>query len=228
MLLLETAVHADNEIQVLSNRMSAKTSNLQNEVALKNSECTRNYGQHVEARPSFTADEEGAQVFDDLHDLNCTFGKAHLLDLIVDDARAVQDAHDAPYRDDAAGIGKHSRHDTDERFFFEDGIGVDHANIRTGGGVDSGVDRVGFAAGGFFVQYEQARLKRTAIDGVKWSSRDVGNIEDTGCLKLIGLAQLVHGAITRTIVDYDDFEAGVFEAEQSSDTADDRALLIVR
>jgi hypothetical protein len=116
---MQAAVHADDEIEIFSDRVSAKTSDLQNEVALENSKCTGDYGEHVKARPSFASDQEGAQVFDDLHDFDWTFGKAYFFDLIVHDAGAVQDAHDAAYGHDTTGIGEYSCHDADERFFFE-------------------------------------------------------------------------------------------------------------
>ena len=49
----------------------------------------------------------------------------------------------------------------------------------------------------------------------------VGNVEYAGGLKLIGLPQLIQSGIARSIVDDDHFETGIFESEQSSDTADD-------
>jgi hypothetical protein len=116
---MQAAVHANDEVEIFSDRMSAKASDLQDEVALKDSERTGNYGQHVEACPGFAADQKGAQVFDDLHNFDRTLGKSHFLDLIVHYAGAVQDAYDAAYGHDTTGIGEYSCHDADERFFFE-------------------------------------------------------------------------------------------------------------
>jgi hypothetical protein len=116
---MQAAMHTNDEIEIFSDRVSAKTSDLQDEVALKNSERTGNYGEHVEACPAFAPDQEGAQVFDDLHDFDRALGKAHFLDLIIHDTGAVQDTYDAAYGHDTTGIGEYSCHDADERFFFE-------------------------------------------------------------------------------------------------------------
>ena len=116
---LQSAVHADDEIEIFSDGVSAKASHLHNQVPLKDSECSGNYGEHVEAGPSFAADQKGSQVFDDLHDLNRTLREADFLDLIVNNAGAVQDPDDPADCHHAAGIGEHPCHDANERFFFE-------------------------------------------------------------------------------------------------------------
>jgi hypothetical protein len=100
--------------------VSAKPADLQDKVALKNSECSGNYREHVEACPSLAPNQEGTQIFDDVHDFDRAPGKTHFLDLIVRDAGAVQYAYDAAYRHDPTGISENSRHDADERFLFED------------------------------------------------------------------------------------------------------------
>src|SRR5580658_7129752 len=116
---MHPAVHADNQIEIFSDSVSAKATDLHDQVPLKDSECSGNDGKHVEACPGFTAHKEGPQVFDDLHDFNSTLGETDLLDLIVNNARAVQNTDDAAHRHHASGIGKDARHDADKRFFFE-------------------------------------------------------------------------------------------------------------
>jgi hypothetical protein len=37
----------------------------------------------------------------------------------------------------------------------------------------------------------------------------------------LGLPQFFHGSVLRSVVDDDDFEAGIFETKQSPDAADD-------
>ena len=51
--------------------------------------------------------------------------------------------------------------------------------------------------------------------------RDVGDVQYAGGLKQIGQRYFSMVASLRSIVDDDDFEAGIFEAKQSPDAADD-------
>src|ERR1700734_4459142 len=107
-------------------------------------------------------------------------------------------------------------------------MGRDHANGWAGGGVDSRIDGVGFAPSGFFVENEQARIERTAVDGAQRRGSNVGNVQYAGDLKLIRLCHLFHGGVVRSIVDDDDFKVGVFEPEQRSNAATNRSFLVVR
>jgi hypothetical protein len=225
--LVQAAVHAYDQIKVLSNRMSAKPSHLLHQVSLKNSEGAGNNGQHVEARPAFAADQKGAQVLDDLHDLDRTFGKTHFLNLVVHNAGAVQDPHNAAHSHYPSGIGEYSGHNADEGFLFQNRVGIHHANVRTGGGVDPRVDGIGFAARCLFVENEEARFYWAAIDGVKRRGCDVRNVEYAGRLKLVSLPQLFEGAVARSVIDHNDFEAGIFEPEQSPHTAHNGPFLVV-
>ena len=68
---------------------------------------------------------------------------------------------------------------------------------------------------------------RTAVDSAQWRGRNVWNVENPSRLKLKRQLQFFQGTVARSVVDHNDFQGGIVEAQQSPDTFDDAALLIV-
>src|SRR4029078_1894043 len=113
------------------------------EVTAEDAERAGDDGQHVELGPGLAADKEGAQILDNLQNLEGTFGEAHLFELPGDNPRAVQHAHDASHCHHSCGIVQYSGHDAQERVSFQNRVLADNADVGTGGGRHARVFSVG-------------------------------------------------------------------------------------
>ena len=217
----------NHKVEVFSDGVSAKASDLLHQVALEDAKGSGNDRQHVKAGPGFASYQECAQVLNHLQHLNRFLREAHFFQLAVGHRAVVQDAHNPPHGNDPAGIGENAGHDAHERFLFEDRVGVDYTDVRAGSRVEAGIDCVGLTASRLLVQNQQLGFGRTAVDSAQWRGRNVWNVENPSRLKLKRQLQFFQGTVARSVVDHNDFQGGIVEAQQSPDTFDDAALLIV-
>src|SRR5581483_1571499 len=130
-LFLHVPVQAHHQVEILSDGMSAVALDFSNQVGAENSECPRYDRQCIELRPGFAPNQKGAQVFNHLHDLYAAARQFNLPQFALEYSASVQHAHDPADGHNPVWLREHAGHDTQDRIFFQDGVGVNHADIWT-------------------------------------------------------------------------------------------------
>src|SRR5690348_7672085 len=113
-------MHADHQVEILANGAGAKSANASHQIGSKYAESTGNDRQHLEQRPSFTADEERAKIFNHLQDFDRRSGQANVSDACVLHRTSIQDANDAADGNHGTSrSGTKARHNTKKGVLLE-------------------------------------------------------------------------------------------------------------
>ena len=107
----QVPVHPRNQVNVLANRPWPVSADQSHDVRAENAERAGDDHQHVSLRQGFSADQEGAEILDDLDDFDALSRQPHAPKASPADFGAVQHAHDSAGANDALRIGEHGHHD---------------------------------------------------------------------------------------------------------------------
>src|SRR5687768_8794854 len=140
------AVESHDELDVFSDSADRVAAGRLDEVAPEEAERAGDDEERSHPAPADPADEEGAEVLNDLKGSEPRPGQANVDDAPVLDAAPICDSDDAARRDHEIGIVENRLGDPQQGVVLEHGIGVDCAEIRVAGAVDRTVERVGLTA----------------------------------------------------------------------------------
>ena len=101
------------------------------------------------------------------------------------------------------GIGEHGEHDPQQGVALEDGVGIHHAHVGRGGRIQAGIDGVGLAPAGFFINDHQPGFGFAAVQTAHASAGNLRDIHGMHEAQLERVLQLFQRAVLRPIVDDD-------------------------
>ncbi len=123
-------VQTRHQVEILANRARPIATNGAHKIRSKYAKRPGNDRQHVSLAPRFSADQERAQILNDLDHFNALARQTHAPQLASFDLRPIQDADDSAHRYDAFGIRHDGQHDSQQRVALKNRIGIHHANVR--------------------------------------------------------------------------------------------------
>ncbi len=170
-------MHPRHQIEVFADGGRAIPAHSADQLRAEYPKCSGNDHQHVGVRPSFSSDQERAQVFHHLNDLDAFPREAYPPNMPFFDFRAVQDAHDPAHAHNALRVSQHRDHDPQEGIPFQNRIGIHDAHIRRGRRVQPGVDRVRLASPRILVHHQKPRVGFTPIECFYLGGRHLRNID---------------------------------------------------
>src|SRR5258708_26627551 len=118
-----------HQVEILTNRARPITPNGAHQIRSKYAERPGNDRQHVSLSPSFSADQERAQILNDLDHFDALARQTHARQMPSFNLRSIQDADDSPYRHDSLRVRHDGKHDSQQSVAFEDRIDIHDANL---------------------------------------------------------------------------------------------------
>jgi hypothetical protein len=144
--LEQMAVQAHDHLDVLADRVGRVAAGRLEKVAPEEAEGARDDEERTHPAPPDAADEEGAEVLDDLEGREPAAGQTDVDDAPVLDTAPVGDPDDAPRRDHDVGIVEDRLGDAQERVLLEQDVGVHRADVGIARPVEPAIEGVGLAA----------------------------------------------------------------------------------
>ena len=219
------AVQAHHQFHVLAHGAGAVAADRQHALAVEQAEGTGNDQHRIERRPAQPAQQERAQVFDDLEPRHPVGRQPGAHQKPATHLRPVGQAHRAAGGHGALVLQKRLHH-PQQAVALQDGIGIDRAEQRVPGGVDSGIECVGLAAV-LLVDHPQVGVAPGAVhaaDGrvVQGAARGLGVHHQVELL-----AQHLEGAVAGAVVDHHQFEIRVLQLQHRTHRGADGGFLVV-
>ena len=201
-----------------------ETADRQQRLTLEQSERSRNDHQAIDRRQGNPPGQKGSQVLDHLERSEVRLRQPDLDDAPVIDLAAVGEANDAA-DGDGIGVFDERQDHAGEGMLLEHRVSVDHAHQRESGGVEGGVDGVGFAAI-LLVDGRQVLARNRAVDAAHGLGGDSFVETDRRADQLEVVDDLGQRVVGRSVVDDDHFVLGVVQEHQRPDAVGDVGGLV--
>ncbi len=218
-------MQSDHQFHVLAEGVVAITADADYGLLVKEAERTGNDQHAVELRPAESAEQEGAQILDDLDHGDRIAGQAGAHQETMADVAAVGDPDGATDRD-GVGIGQKRQDDPRQTVALQDRIGIDAGEQRITSDVDQAVEGIGLAAVGL-VQHLEIAIATRPIDRLDRLGGQAVSIGFGVGVQLEFTDQRVERAIPRAIIGNQDFVIGVVDLQQCPHRSGDRRFLVV-
>src|SRR5581483_10480936 len=225
--LAQVTVKANHQVEVFTDRAGAESAHTLYQIAAKDAECSGNDGKHIEVSPSFAADQESPQVFDDLQHFNGTTRQASLSQPPSFHHGAIQHTHNSTNRDHTLRLGQNRDHNAQQSIRLKNRIRIHHANVRTRGCIQACIDGIGLTASGFLVEHHESRLVAADIDSPNGGAPHLGDIEKIGTAQGEPVGQFFESTVARTIINDNQHQFRILQGKQRFYRLDDRRLFIV-
>src|SRR5579864_1879820 len=181
----QMAVQLHHQVEIFADGVPPKSSDLFDQVFLKDSKRAGDNGEGVELRPGLPPNEKGAQVLYNLEYFNASRGKPHFLQFSANHATAIQNTNDAANCKHTAGIGEDAGHDTQQGIFFQHRVRVYDADVRARSRVYSGIDSIRFAPRRCLIQHRQTWFNAAFVDATQRGRGNVGNVEQPRAAQVV-------------------------------------------
>lgn len=162
-LLAHMAVDADNELEILADRVMAIAADFDQDGALEDAERTRNQGKHAHVAVGDTRGNEGAHIFHDLEAREPAGRYPYPFDVAAADGGAVHHPDGAADRHQPPIVIDEGFGGSQQPVGLDDGIGVDDADERLLRKADAGIGGIRLAAI-LLVHDEEVRISGRAVD----------------------------------------------------------------
>jgi hypothetical protein len=225
-VLADVPVQAHHQLHVLTETARRVAADLEHEALVEKAEGPRDDEETVDPAPAHAAEQEPAQVLDDLHEGQEPPGQPHGDHPARPDLAAVDDPDRAPGRHRSPGILDERAHRPQEGIVVQDRVRVEHADERIHREVQATVRRVGLAAAVVLVHHDEVRVfGRLVRPPDRLAGHDVLEAPGDGPERE-PLDERLEGPVGGAVVDDDDLEARVVEAQERADRLDDARLLV--
>jgi hypothetical protein len=119
-------------------------------------------------------------------------------------------------------------HDAQEGIIFEDGIGIDYANVGMGSGIQSGIHGTRFASARLLVHYQKPRFGAAYIEPADPFAGNVVDVNNVRGKQFKMALELRKSGIGRAVVYDDDLELGIIDGKERLNRIHNGLFLVMR
>src|SRR5258708_6010902 len=198
--LEQVPVQAGHQIKIFTDGARPIAADGAHQIRSKQAKRPGNNRQHISLRPGFPANQEGAEILDDLDDFDALARQTYPPQSAALYLRPVQHANDSAYRNDAFWIRQDGNHDAQQRVTFKDRVSIHDANVWRSHRVQTGIYGVRLAASGLLVNDQQSRVDIAPVQSAHRRALRFWNVHRADLPKAKLFAQFLKSAIFGSIV----------------------------